>query len=686
MYILLLASFVGYWAYLGQRHPDIYALFPFIILSVFLSVLYIAGLVGLLPLGSIILLSAGLLLLAYSTWRFLKSPRSGLLLLVVGIVQLQGATFHEWDEFGDWGAYTKEMITTGAFLGPLGNDIGYYPPGLMMMHYYLTSFYTYTEGIVYFAQYISLVACLMVLLHKASWKSPLPWLAALLSAYFVVQGMEGGFVNIMQDTALSVFFAATVISYFMLRPSRLEYFLIPCLFALPLLKHVGLFFALSALSLMVLDRLVLSLGAAYTLDRGFASLTGLAKSLLGELRGIRPARWALLGVLVIAPFASHESWTIRLHTVGIKEGGYVTSLLTIGNLEKAFLTESYQRRLDDSTKAREAESLKTITTIRERFIAALSSKPLNFPTRDKFFPSREGLPLIVWYGIAAGTFFYAAFIGTGALAKARYAGFFLGLSLLLPIYTGVNIMVYTLALVPFSGLILDSYERVMAIFMGAFLLLGLACTLMRCEDLPKRDLFPGASGVGVLALVTWLLVFQAPGPDRLLHPQAKLQIRKSMEPMLQFLDQHVTLDQRVYIITQNSTGFAYWIIRYELAPRPPSNVFGYAFGEKYCARDIWTNPVLPMVWAKRLIDEKFDFVLISQSDAKFWKTYEGLFKADVPDWSEYFLYRVTSAPGGTVKLIPVAADQQRTVPKMMPDFSIFTDIPNSFGVDRLCKS
>ena len=156
------------------------------------------------------------------------------------------------------------------------------------------------------------------------------------------------------------------------------------------------------------------------------------------------------------------------------------------------------------------------------------------------------------------------------------------------------------------------------------------------KDMPKRDLFPQASGLGVLALATWLLIFHAPVPDRLFYPQAKLQIRKSMEPMLEFLDQHVNVDKKVYIITQNSTGFAYWIIRYELAPRPPGNIFGYAFGEKHCARDLWTNPVPPAVWTKRLIDGKFDFVLIAQSEAQFWQTYRDLFVDGATDWSGYF--------------------------------------------------
>lgn len=698
MYIVLLASFIGYWAFLGRRYPHVYALFPFIILSIFLSVLYIAGLLGGLALGSVAILSAGLILLIYSAWRFCKSRnwRAGLkaltqpgivlffVFLVVGIVQLHDATFYGWDEFGNWGAYGKEMITTGAYIGPLGNDIGYYPPGLMLMHYFLSSYHGYSEGIVYFAQYISLVACLMVLLHKASWRSPLAWIAALLSSYFVVQGMEGGFVNIYQDTALSVFFAAAVISYFILRSSRLEFFLIPCLFALPILKHVGLFFALSVLALMLMDSLLLSLGASVTAGKGAASLNRMATSLFGQLRGVRPARIALVAALLVTPLASHEAWTFRLHVLDIKEGGYVTGLLTRNNLKKVFLTDVYEQRLDEATRNQQAENLKTIGTIRDRFYAALFHRPLNLPDPSRFFPSAAGIPVIAWYGIAAATFLYTALFGTGALVKARYAGLFLGLSLLLPVYIGVNIIVYTLALVPFSGLILDSYERVMAIFMGAFLLVGIACMILPFEDMPKRHLFPGAGALCALALATALLILQTPGPDRLLYPQAKLALRKSMEPMLRFVEQYVGLHQRVYIITQNSTGFAYWITRYELAPRPPSNVFGYAFGEKICARDIWTTDVSPAVWTKRLIEGKFDYVLIAQSDPQFWQRFRGLFQDGATDWSGYFLYKVEPEPGATVKLIPVAADEQKSVPKMTPDWEEFAD-STSYGIDRLCK-
>lgn len=696
MYLLLLASFAGYWAFLGLRYPRVNALHPFVIVSGILTLLYIAGLFGALALGSIAIQSAGLLLLAWSIWRCRKNPVAGLkslsqpavvlffALLAIGIFQLHDATFLGWDELGSWGPYGKEIITTGALIGPQGNDIGYFPPGLMLIHYYLSSHQPYRESVVYIAQYVSLLTCLTVLLHKASWRSPLAWMAVLLSSYFVVRGMEGGFVTIYQDATLSILFAAAIVAYFILRSARLEIFLLPALFAMPLIKPVGLFFAVSVLALIFLDTLILSLGAAGTAG-GAASGTGLTRSLLRQLRGVRPARLALFGMLVVAPFAAHESWTLRLHVLDFKEGGFSTDLLTRTNVEKVFFTDAYAKGLDAASGNREAEQLKTIRTIRERFALALLQKPLNEPSPSGFFPSARGIPLIGWYGLAAAAFLYPLLFGTGVLVKARYAGLFLGLSLLLPVYLGINLMVYALAMVPLSGLTLDSYERYMAIFMGSLLLVGFACMIVRFEDLPKRDPFPGASGLCALGLATALLIGQTPGADRVLRPEPKLELRKSMEPMLRFFEQHVGLSQRTYIVTQNSTGFAYWILRFEMTPRPTSNLHRWSLGKKHCARDVWTADISPAEWANRLISGKFDFLLIAQSDPQFWNTYGSLFQNGSKDESGYFLYKVEPGPGETVRLAPVEPDQQKMVPRMIPDW---TPLPDSgpHGIEGFCRS
>jgi hypothetical protein len=233
----------------------------------------------------------------------------------------------------------------------------------------------------------------------------------------------------------------------------------------------------------------------------------------------------------------------------------------------------------------------------------------------------------------------------------------------------MNIMVFALKLTPFSGLLLDSYERLMAIYIGAFLLVGLACMILRLQELPKRNLIPAGNALAALGVASALLVAQPPIEDRLVHPQAKLGLRRSMEPMLRFVAKYVDTDRKVYVVAQNSVGFSYYIIRYELAPRIVED-FPWTFGKKLCDRDVWTHDVSTEKWASVLVEDKFDFVLVAQSDKEFWDKFRSLFAEGTTGESGLFLYRVERGSDGAVRLTPVAEAEQRMLPRMLPEINI----------------
>lgn len=694
MALLLLASLIGYWVFLGSRYPAAFAALPFVIVCSLLSLLYVAGVVGALELGRIILLVLGLLLFAISLYRAARHPRASLgamgkpavvlvaAALLLGIVQLRHATFYGWDEIGNWGSYAKEVIVGKALIGADGLSYNkYWPPGLALLYYFFAGSLGYSEHIIYVAHFVSMVACLAVLLHRASWKSPVAWIVALGASYFVVQGVEGGFVNLYQDTALSMFFAASIAAYFILHPYRLEHLLIPGLFALPLIKPVGVFFGLSVVALIALDQVVLGLEAPASSAAGGPALSTRVKSALGGFRHVPARRMLVYGLLLTAPLIAHESWNLRVRILGIPQERPVTAsitqhygatALTLQDVWKVFFTGAYERSLDAATHTREKEEIDKIRAVRHRFLAALFYKPVNYPNPDRLFSALNGFPLIAWYGIGAGLFLCAAGFGKG-LGKARCVGLLCGLSALLPVYIFINIIVYALMLVPFSALILDSYDRLMGIFMGAFLLVAMAVLIVDFEDETSRHLRPGSSEWIALVAVAALYVLQPPATDILLHPKPKLVLRKSMEPMLAFVDEHVPVGSKTYIVAQNTTGFAYWILRYELIPRS-TNYWDWTLGKRRCPNDVWHDDKTAAEWAGRLRNEKFDFVLVAQSDDEFWERYRGLFQSGSADGHAVFLYKVEPGTGPGVLLVPVAEAQQRLVPKMTPDY---IELPDS---------
>ena len=283
-----------------------------------------------------------------------------------------------------------------------------------------------------------------------------------------------------------------------------------------------------------------------------------------------------------------------------------------------------------------------------------------------------------WYWIICGVFAYAILGRAGAMPMLRYGVLFLWLSILLLVYIFLHILVYALTLYAFSALTLDSYDRLMAIFMGAFLLVGFACAIVPIEDLAGRNPFPVARGLGVAVLAVALLIVQAPVLDRLIYPQEKTDFRKSMEPMLHFVLQHVGAKQKVYIVAQNTTGFAYWVLRYELIPRPV-NPWNWTLGRVRCANDLWDYDISANQWASLLTGGKFEFVLVSESNDEFWTRYRGLFQKGATDGAAVFLYKVEGGEPQAMRLIPVAEAEQRDVPPMMPDTA-------SYGINLICRN
>jgi hypothetical protein len=288
----------------------------------------------------------------------------------------------------------------------------------------------------------------------------------------------------------------------------------------------------------------------------------------------------------------------------------------------------------------------------------------------------HGLSLVEWYGLVCGIFVYAIAGKLGALPRLRYSALFVLVSSYLLLYILLHIMVYTLALYTFSALTLDSYDRLMAIFLGAFLLVGFACTILPLADFPARGVLSLPSGLGAPAVALALLILQAPSLDRIVHPQPKAGLRTSMEPMLRTVDRHVDPHRKVYIVAQNTTGFAYWILRYELIPRPV-NPWNWTLGRKRCENDLWNDDISSDEWANRLIGGKFEFVLIAESNDEFWAKFRSLFQVGSTDAAAVALYKVGRGSSGAVQLIPVAETEQRALPRMAPD-------TGTYGINFVC--
>ena len=84
-------------------------------------------------------------------------------------------------------------------------------------------------------------------------------------------------------------------------------------------------------------------------------------------------------------------------------------------------------------------------------------------------------------------------------------------------------------------------------------------------------------------------------------------------------------DSRVYHLFEGAPSNVYhFMVRFELIPRY-TQFFGWSIGRRYSKTDIDTLNYRPDEWFKLLKKGKYDYVLISHADQRFWSIYRSLF-------------------------------------------------------------
>jgi hypothetical protein len=85
-------------------------------------------------------------------------------------------------------------------------------------------------------------------------------------------------------------------------------------------------------------------------------------------------------------------------------------------------------------------------------------------------------------------------------------------------------------------------------------------------------------------------------------------------------------DEKIYLISQNTNGFDYFILKYTIWPNETNANFTWSIGQKYNDGDVWTEYFDSSSWMEYLINEKFDYVYIYKSDDQFINQFKNLFE------------------------------------------------------------
>ena len=279
------------------------------------------------------------------------------------------------------------------------------------------------------------------------------------------------------------------------------------------------------------------------------------------------------------------------------------------------------------------EGEKYVADVTSRFIDALFHTNLN--------TSSLSMPASTWTFTCIG--FFAIWMYLNGRNNIR-KNFAIGLTFLLTTagYIAVILNSYLTHFVAEEALVLSSFQRYISTwYQGIFFaIIVLILSEFNFEDYFKDNLSANPNlrlqnnkmRVSVL-LITFMALSTLSNighyVDLLRSPQNKGSVvREGFAPMVQAINAAKVPDgSKVYVITQHTVGFEYFVIRYEMiGAQFGKNAF--SIGSKWGEDDIWTDPTMDAEkWSKTLRD--YDFVVLYNTTDLFNEEFSSLFESGV---------------------------------------------------------
>ena len=569
---------------------------PLALAAGLVGILYLWGLAGLLRPGSYLIVAVGLCLFVFSlartdwAWRHVRQISPALVVFTVLAAavswRLQDAEFAGWDEFSHWGLASKVLIQTHA-LATTDSPILFkdYPPGSALFHDLLSLGSGFSESRMYFAQAILVLAALTALCVGASWPGAL---ATFAFGYFGLFAFAKGIQSMDVDHLVALFFGCGLGSYFLSRDAGRVARLVPVVFALPLLKNVGLLLAVFMVCAAIADQL----------------LTG------------RPSRRQMVVILLlaIAPFAASRTWS--RHVKALRTPATFSLEISAGSVRNSFSADRSSAR-DRATIAAFRRALTTTPVGPLRVSQEIGLRKFKLPNLNG-----AGLTVAAWalvFGLVAATLLA---VQPDRLARVRMLSSSFWLAACGVCYAFGLLVLYLYSFSEYEGVRLASFARYFGILFLGVGLIVLAWALSGSRNGGWR----GAVCKGVVAGLAVGMAYEAPEAAVLFALEPSPNIRDQRRHIQQVLRPALSRagrGNRVFMVWQGSTGFELYAGRYEAVP-VATNLGCWSLGSPRFAGDVWTCRLSPDQWAAML--ENFEFVVLGRTDQAFWDDYGGLFK------------------------------------------------------------
>lgn len=560
MQLLALLPLLGFTLFLQRKWSFTASQALVLAVSSWLLLAFTGGLLALLKPVSMAIWIAGAIVLINEVRLLLRDQPEGGIEPVIGLFVLFCAGFwlvhHDsryfyFDEFGHWGIFIKDMWALDTFWQADSNALHRrYPPGAQVWQYAFTIFAPKVDASAYFAQFVLLIAPLMVLFERLTWKQPVWILGLVIAAVIGLSNFGHGIASLYVDHLVSTWFAGTLLIFMhggRSAPIRLLLLLALPITVLTLLKDAGFAFALAAAAII---------GAIVFADRvvprrALPSL-GLA---------------ALLTFALVAPsIVSLTVWSMNRDA-----GGVETETQSLSGVVRGVIHGDTVLSAEQSALVGER--------FRQVFLHQQLSKDEAFSRYNEFnvpmmnlFEDRFRLTTANFYLYFALFFIVLLYVAHGRKTKTAWGLLALGV---LGTAIAYSLVLYLSYLFAFGdrGPLLSSYIRythsaVLALYLVAIAALApVGCLVDRHWRIRNVDV--SASGAVLAAILLAFLVFETPYPRSFLQPNPALPMRDSTDQVADQVREAVG-DRRLWVFFPGDSpnGFIGHLIQFQLAPTP----------------------------------------------------------------------------------------------------------------------
>jgi hypothetical protein len=554
--LLIVLGFGVTAARVGRMSP---ATAMFQVTAIIILSLYVGALAGVLWWVTLAIHLAGAVMLGLEALRIARTGRNAIVPVPIGLLLLMAALFwllHDdqqyfmYDEYSHWGIFLKEMLALDGFwLADTNSMHPRYPPAATLWQYLFNALGVPTEGKAYLAQFVLLVAPLLVLWNGLMWRQLL-WISSIAALCVLALANYGlGVVSLYVDPVISTWFAGVILAH-MLDP-----------------QHGWLRRALQSAAPIAVIALLKDGALGFALAAGGTIATLLFVSTWRESHGFgRAFRQGCFSLLLMggAAVLSIQIWTWNRDVAGSSEEvasfeGIIQGIHEGSSGDTARQTD-LARRFSEVVQTQQLSNDAVAWQFNEFTygIRSLFTEPFRLTTSAAFILFAvwsTALMVIIARGSERWIWSTAAI---GVLLTA--AAYLLVLYLSYPFVFGER------------GLNLPSYVRYantvvlpMILFAFAPLVPAFAGRNQPPSRLLDSRLKPGLFMAGLLAL--WVFEFPYLRPLVAGHP--KNELREALEPVATTLHQELGRESLwIYIPQDSGNDFVGRVMQYLLSPTP----------------------------------------------------------------------------------------------------------------------